>query len=457
VRFEDARHLWGSDTSETTLTLHEEKEGREAEVLCIGPAGENGVLFANVTHRFSWTADHVGLGYVFGSKNLKAIVVHGVTPVTLHNSDRFLDLCSSLREQISRNPHASGLKEKGVFSRVGVNGGGLGIRNYSEMSEKDYEERWAAEYLGKYYAGREGCFSCPIHCGRISEVNDLYFGGVHLESAWSLGPRLGIFDWEKTLRLLRTCQLQGLDPSSAGSLISWIMDCHEGGILSHEDLGSLGCHWGDDQAPLRLIENIVRGDEGQKLFRLGSLHAAREMGKGVEQVPHFEGMDLPVRDPRSSAEYALGRALFPVEWDYLQSTISPTLSVPPAEPQGPEGNGVLERVASVERLKALADMNSLCPLVVARLPLISASHVAELLSTVTGRSEDLGGLKTKVSRTLMAEAELLKVFGGKSGKADLFPSRFFKDPLERDHLERKVSEYDPSRGHSFSQKEKTGS
>ena len=68
VRFEDARHLWGTDTSETTIRLHEEKEGREAEVLCIGPAGENGVLFANVTHRFSWTADHVGLGYVFGIK-----------------------------------------------------------------------------------------------------------------------------------------------------------------------------------------------------------------------------------------------------------------------------------------------------------------------------------------------------------------------------------------------------
>jgi aldehyde:ferredoxin oxidoreductase len=455
VRFEDAGHVWGADTSETTIRLHEEKEGREAEILCIGPAGENGVLFANVTHRFSWTADHVGLGYVFGSKNLKAIVLRGAIPVTLHNTERFLELCRSLREQISRNPHAAGLKDKGTFSWLGVNGGGLGIRNYNETSQRDFEERWATDYLKKYQAGRESCFSCPIHCGRISEANDLYFGGVHLESAWSLGPRLGIFDWEKTLRLYRACQLQGLDPSSMGSLISWIMDCHERGILSHEDLGSSGCHWGDEQASLRWIEQIARGNEGQKAFRQGSFRAARAMGKGSELVPHFEGMDLPVRDPRSSAEYTLSRALFPVEWDDLQSIIHPTRSDPSTRPQGPEGNGVLEKVTSVERLKLLADMNSLCPLVVARLPVISVLPIAELLSTATGLPENPASLRTKVSHTLMTEAGLLKALGGKSEKADPFPSRFFKDPRERDYLEKKASEYDPSKDqHVFQNEER---
>jgi len=181
------------------------------------------------------------------------------------------------------------------------------------------------------------------------------------------------------------------------------------------------------------------------------------MGKGLEQVPHLEGMDLPVRDPRSSVEYALGRALFPVEWDYLQSFIHPTQSVPSPKRQGPEGNGVLERVTSVERLKVLADMNSLCPLVVARLPMISVSHVAELLSTATGLSEDLTSLKTKVSHALTTETSLVKVLGGKSEKADLLPCRFFKDAWERDHLEKKVSEYDPSRDHHCFQNEETGS
>jgi aldehyde:ferredoxin oxidoreductase len=231
------------------------------------------------------------------------------------------------------------------------------------------------------------------------------------------------------------------------------MDCHERGILSHEDLGSLGCHWGDEQASLRWIEQIVRGTEEQKAFRQGSFRAAKAMGKGSEQVPHFEGMDLPVRDPRSSAEYALGRAFFPVEWDYLQSFVHPTRSDPPARPQGPDGNGLQEKVASVERLKVLADMNSLCPLVVSRLPVISVPQLAELLSTATGLPEDLVSLKTKVSRTLTAETSLLKTLGGKSEKANLFPARLFNDPWERDDLEKKVLEYDPSKDEHFFQNE----
>jgi aldehyde:ferredoxin oxidoreductase len=56
VRFEKADHLWGKETIETTVAVREEKGDRGIEVLCIGPAGERGVPFANVVNRFSWTS-----------------------------------------------------------------------------------------------------------------------------------------------------------------------------------------------------------------------------------------------------------------------------------------------------------------------------------------------------------------------------------------------------------------
>jgi aldehyde:ferredoxin oxidoreductase len=37
VSFEEAKHLWGKDTVETTAAIQEEKEDRDIEVLCIGP------------------------------------------------------------------------------------------------------------------------------------------------------------------------------------------------------------------------------------------------------------------------------------------------------------------------------------------------------------------------------------------------------------------------------------
>ena len=244
VTFEKGKGLWGKDTVETTAAIEEDKRDRNIEVLCIGPAGENLVLFANVTNRFSWTADHIGLGYLFGLKNLKAIAVRGNRPVSLHDPDRFHHLCVTLRQRMQRDPHGTRLKEEGSFLLLKQNNGGFGIRNYNESSSPDVQAKWASTYFTDYFYGKEACFSCPLHCGRITDVNGNYFGGVHVESAWSLGPRMGIDDWGKRVLLHRICQLLGLDPSSTGSLLSWIMDCYEKGILSSQELGPIPCRWG---------------------------------------------------------------------------------------------------------------------------------------------------------------------------------------------------------------------
>ena len=47
VELRDARHLWGRSTPETDRMVRRETR-REARINCIGPAGENGVLFAGI-------------------------------------------------------------------------------------------------------------------------------------------------------------------------------------------------------------------------------------------------------------------------------------------------------------------------------------------------------------------------------------------------------------------------
>ena len=72
-----AKELWGKDTYETASRI-QEVEGKDAMVACIGPAGENGVLFANVVHT-GWmregAAGRGGAGAVMGAKKIKAVVV----------------------------------------------------------------------------------------------------------------------------------------------------------------------------------------------------------------------------------------------------------------------------------------------------------------------------------------------------------------------------------------------
>jgi aldehyde:ferredoxin oxidoreductase len=233
VTFKKAGHLWGKETAETTVAIQEEQGDRGMEVLCIGPAGERQNPFANVIHRHSWTGDRLGLGYLFGVKHLKAIAIRAKNPVTLHDPRLFLNLCLTLKDRIQKDRKMQRLKEEGSFSPLGHDGG-IGMKDGRGWLPAGLEKQWASS-LRPHFSGQEGCFSCPVHCGRITQSQGSYFGGVHLEKAWHLGPFIGVYDPEWTLKLHRLCQDQGLDPYAAGSLLTRVLDQGERNLLSEED------------------------------------------------------------------------------------------------------------------------------------------------------------------------------------------------------------------------------
>ena len=358
-----------------------------------------------------------------------------------------------MKDRIYRDPNCSRLKEEGTFFFLGKNGGGLGIQNFNEASSPELEEKWKTDYFKEFLYGREGCFSCPIHCGRITHMEDDYFGGVHLEGAWSLGPRIGIHDWKPTLKLYRLCQKQGMDPTAVGSLLSWLMDGFDKGVLSARDLGQTECYWGDVEAALRVIDWTINGKEGGDIFSQGSLRAAKKFDKGLDLVAHARGMDLPVRDPRSSMEYAVDVALFPAEWDYLRSIPPNRVSPSPSSSPGVSSDaGISEQVPSSEELKILADLTSLCPLVVSRLPILSVSDIAELTAIATGKPCPPLGLMQKVEETIQIEKTLSKSNKGGEDAIAALPPRFFRDrssalpPLSKDVFDREISRYGQKRG-----------
>jgi len=89
VRLMDARDLWGLDARQTQLRL-KERMGAQAQVLTIGPAGENLVRFSTVQHSEDNAAGHSGFGAVWGSKRLKAIAVRGTQGVGVAHPDALL-------------------------------------------------------------------------------------------------------------------------------------------------------------------------------------------------------------------------------------------------------------------------------------------------------------------------------------------------------------------------------
>jgi aldehyde:ferredoxin oxidoreductase len=98
VKIVDASDLWGLDARTTQLLL-KQRVSQEAQVLTIGPAGENRVRFATVQHSEENAAGHSGFGAVWGSKNLKAVVVHGTGSVPVANPNMLLKEVIGMREQ----------------------------------------------------------------------------------------------------------------------------------------------------------------------------------------------------------------------------------------------------------------------------------------------------------------------------------------------------------------------
>ncbi len=73
IQVKDAAGLQGLKIDETMNRLHE-THGRQARLVCIGPAGENMVSFATAGTDQGGSLSN-GMGAIMGSKNLKAVVI----------------------------------------------------------------------------------------------------------------------------------------------------------------------------------------------------------------------------------------------------------------------------------------------------------------------------------------------------------------------------------------------
>jgi len=264
VKFEEAGHLWGKETIETTVAIQEEKGDRSIEVLCIGPAGEKQHPLANVIHRLSWTGDHLGLGYLFGVKQLKAIAIRGAKPVTFHDPKRFLNLCLNLKNRIQKAQKTRKAKETGAFGFL-VREGGTTIRKGNTGYLARSEDQWTNS-MKTYLSGQETCFACPVHCGRSIHYQESVLGGIHLEKAWQLGPRIGVYNGECTLKLYHLCQTQGLDPFLTGSLLAAIIEGDKTGLFAEEDLKQFETIWDRGEKAFAILHQIMKGSKNG--FRL---------------------------------------------------------------------------------------------------------------------------------------------------------------------------------------------
>lgn len=306
IEIRDGSHIWGKFPRDADAIIKEELGDKDIHIVTIGPAGENLVRFACTFNDCYRAAGRTGHGAVIGSKNIKAIAVRGTGGVKIARPEEYYKICSDWRETMRTDPMAQGLFNFGSLILImpcNYEMGWFPWKNLKYGYHPDARNISGEVWAKKHLRHKEGCFSCAICCGIVSEVREGkyagdYTGGPEYEAAVPTGPRVGIIDSETTLHNAMLTNNYGMDAIEAGASISWAMECWEHGLLTSKDTGGIDLTWGNQEAVEQLLHDMTYRKGFGDILADGPWRASMKLGLGEEYLTVTRGMSLPGDDPR---------------------------------------------------------------------------------------------------------------------------------------------------------------
>lgn len=426
VEIKDADHLWGLKTVKTIEKI-KELEGKNAQVLCIGPAGENQVRISSIMNQAHRAFGRGGVGAVMGSKNLKAIVVkNGTQKFPIKNKEHMKRLSVVAIDKIKVTPITSqGLALFGTTALVKVINlfGMFPIRNFqSAYATPDQIDSVSGEKLReKYLEDNEGCYNCIIKCGRLTNTGEMRGKGPEYESLWSLGPLSGIFDLKEITHANYLCNEYGLDTMSTGATIACAMELQQNGLIKDQSLA-----FGNEKSLCNNIEKIaLRRGIGKDLAE-GSLRFAKKYN-AERYAMQVKGMELAAYDPRGAFGHALNYAVSSRGACHLTGFLvaSEVLGVPKLIDRF-SIKGKSDLLILKQNQSAVEDSLVVCKFVGYAL---GFEFQARFLTAILGKEITVTDLISIGERIYNLE-RLFNVREGFSKKDDTLPLRFLETPLE---------------------------
>ncbi len=280
VEIKNAKHLWGMDTHETQKRIKEELQDPDVQVACIGPAGENRVVYALILHDIDNTASRK-VGAVMGSKNLKAIAVRGTKGLKIADPKAFRTLYDEFYDDFSKGQAAAFGKtqyREGISKQIAE---GYQYAYGAGIPEEIPHSPMIA-FLKKNMVGATGCAFCPLQChqnfsvpgvgnGATTCVN--YFGLIYQKMYNPTDFKLW---WERTMLANR----YGVDSLSIEMFGGWLMELYERGIITAADTDGIPMERGSREAIMALIEKLAKSEGFGKHLAQGISAAARWIGRG---------------------------------------------------------------------------------------------------------------------------------------------------------------------------------
>jgi aldehyde:ferredoxin oxidoreductase len=448
----DASKLMGKKTAEVDAILKDELGDKKIEIMQHGPAAERGVLFSSLVNMSNRQNGRTGMGLVMASKNLKAIVVRGTQKVELADAETLQAMQRVGPKEVPNNPDMDGLAKYGTASVVNPQNlyGTLPTFNYNEGQFAGAElisgEKMAETILKK----RETCYACVVRCKRVVELKegayraDAVYGGPEYESIGTLGSYCGISDLAAIAHANQICNESGVDTIACGATIAFAMECYEKGIIGDNETGGLRLNFGNVEAMLEALNQIVTnsGALGRVLSQ-GSERAAKVWGNGADEcLITVKGAEAPAHMPHAKRSLGLIYAVNPFGADHQSSEHDwmieegmaselymgrlALLGMPKMLPSMSLGPEKVKFAYLTELFYSMLDTLVLCQFVWGPgWTLYGPQETADMIKAVTGWDVTIDELMQVGARRL----NLMRMYNAREGfdrKQDKLPKKFFK-------------------------------
>lgn len=422
AEFRDASGFWGMTTGQTTDAIVDELGDESVRVSCIGPAGENKVLFACIINEKTRAVGRGGTGAVMGSKNLKAIAARGDLPIRAADEAQLAVFKERMKKKITENGIEQALTKYGTAVLVNIINENyvLPTRNFQTAhfpaAEKVSGETMAATILKQ----NKGCYACIVKCGRVCEFDGEHGEGPEYEPDWAFGPDCGIDDLKAVARANNICNEYGLDAISAPTTIACLMEMAEKGYVNHP------IRFGDAKGMLALVMQIAKREGIGNELAEGSFRFATKYGH-PEYSMSSKKQELPAYDPRGIQGYGLATATSVRGGDHVYGyLISPEILGAPEKLDPLVTKGKPQWVKIFQDLSAAIDASGMCLFTSFAL---GADDYADLLTATTGMKIDAAEL-LKVGERIWNLQKLYNIQRGFGRKDDTLPTRLLNEPLK---------------------------
>jgi len=429
----------------TILEVHDQlsaAHGTKVSILQCGPAGENLVAFASLASDLNNVYGRTGMGAVFGSKNLRAVVVEGEGKIPFHEPGRLKDLAQKGARRVNEDGAGETLKKFGTPGIVGGNAlsGNLATHNYSAGWHPEFERLEGSNFHDRIASKGTTCFGCVIACRKTVKTEEPYqvsdrLGGPEFETLGLLGSNLDIFDPVAVAKANELCNNLGIDTISMGGLAAYLCESVEKDAVSADQLGIKNFGFGQAEGLFELIQLTARREGVGRIIADGFLKAIEHFGPETAAFAvHGKNHGFAVHMPQVKASMALLYAVSPIGADHMSSEHDwiasdageSTRGLGLLNPKEAEFYG-LEKVRAVmysQYFYGLLDSLGLCMFVWGPGSLYSYPDLEELIRAATGWEVTLWELM-KAGERRINMMRLFNLRRGFSEEDDRLPERMF--------------------------------